>query len=309
MYGYDYNYGYADTSSVSSLLGGVFALMGFVWLIMAAVSVLMIISQWKIYKKAGKAGWECLVPIYNIIVLLEIVELPMWYIALFFVPFANIYAMIKIFIELAHKFGKSTGFGVLTAFFSPIFLPILAFGKDNVYNGGNNQTITPNTNQYNPNNLANYQAPGQPMTYNPQINNFANPVQQPVSEINQPIEQQNVEPTTNIIPNITIPQPVEQTAPQPIEPVIPETTINVVPNVEVQPNVNEVVAPTIQTQQVNVEPPVITPVMENQNHPANNLNNMVPPMTGTATIVQPTQVINEEQTINNQINNPNNQNM
>ena len=89
--------------------------------------------MWKIYKKAGKPGWAAIVPVYNIIVLLEIAELPLWYIALFLVPFANIYAMFKIYIELAHKFGKSTGFGVASVFFSVICFPILAFNKNIVY--------------------------------------------------------------------------------------------------------------------------------------------------------------------------------
>ena len=97
------------------------------------LSILLIVSMWKIYKKAGKPGWAAIVPVYNIIVLLEIAELPSWYIALFLVPFANIYAMFKIYIELAHKFGKSTGFGVASVFFSVICFPILAFNKNIVY--------------------------------------------------------------------------------------------------------------------------------------------------------------------------------
>lgn len=121
--GYDYNYG---TQASSGMGAG----MVIFYLILCAV---MLVSLWKIYTKAGKPGWASIVPIYNIIVLLEIVELPMWYIVLFFIPFANIYAAFKIYIELAHKFGKSTGFGVLTVFFSIICLPILAFSSDAVY--------------------------------------------------------------------------------------------------------------------------------------------------------------------------------
>ena len=97
------------------------------------LSILLIVSMWKIYKKAGKPGWAAIVPVYNIIVLLEIAELPLWYIVLFFIPFANIYALFKIYIELAHKFGKSTGFGVATVFFSIVCLPILAFSKTAEY--------------------------------------------------------------------------------------------------------------------------------------------------------------------------------
>ena len=100
-----------------------------------AITVLMIVALWKIYTKAGKPGWASIIPIYNLIVLLEIDGLEWWYILLLLVPFANIYAVFKIYIELAHKFGKSTGFGVLMVFFSLICLPILAFG-DAKYQGG-----------------------------------------------------------------------------------------------------------------------------------------------------------------------------
>ena len=122
MYDY-YNYnttGYASnyTMLTSSIVIGL------------AVGILVIVSLWIIFKKAGKPGWASIVPIYNIIVLIQIVGLPLWYLVLLIIPFANIYAIFKIYIELAHKFGKSTGFGVLSVFFSEICLPILAFDKN-----------------------------------------------------------------------------------------------------------------------------------------------------------------------------------
>lgn len=131
-YGYDYGYGYEEAATGLAVFG---AGMLIYWLICMAISIFTLVSMWKIFKKAGKPGWAAIVPIYNIIVMLEIAELPMWYIALYCIPFANIYAMFKTYIELAHKFGKSTGFGVGIAFLSPIFLGILAFGKDVNYVG------------------------------------------------------------------------------------------------------------------------------------------------------------------------------
>ncbi|PLW93328.1 MAG: signal peptidase I, partial [Marinilabiliales bacterium] len=41
-------------------------------IIIAAIALISIIAQWKIYEKAGKPGWAVLIPFYNIIVLLEI---------------------------------------------------------------------------------------------------------------------------------------------------------------------------------------------------------------------------------------------
>ena len=123
MYTYDYDYSTSVTVPT------------WYYVMILAIAVVMIVSFWKIYTKAGKPGWAAIVPVYNFVVLLQICDLPLWYIVLFFIPFANIYAIIKIYIELAHKFGKSTGFGVLTFFFSFVCLPILVFDNNATYNG------------------------------------------------------------------------------------------------------------------------------------------------------------------------------
>ena len=148
MYDYGYNYGYDsyDYSAAASAVG-IFAGVGiFMWIIGMAVAIFSIISMWKLFAKAGKKGWAAIVPIYNTIVMIEIAELPIWYIALFFVPFANIYAIFKIYIEIAHKFGKSTGFGVGMVFLNIIFIPMLSFGKAE-YKGGVSASVNSNVNE------------------------------------------------------------------------------------------------------------------------------------------------------------------
>lgn len=130
------SYSYYSVEPVAvgaGLMAGAMALIA--WLFAMAAAALMVICLWKIFKKAGKEGWAAIVPVYNIIMVIEISGLPLWYIALFFVPFANIYAVFKIYIELAKKFGKDAGFGVLCVFLPYIGLPILAFSKSAVYQG------------------------------------------------------------------------------------------------------------------------------------------------------------------------------
>jgi hypothetical protein len=92
------------------------------------VGLIVVASMWKVFTKAGKPGWAAIVPIYNLVVLLEIAGKPLWYIALFFVPLVSIVAVFLIYIGLAKSFGKGAGFGVGLVFLSPIFFPILAFG-------------------------------------------------------------------------------------------------------------------------------------------------------------------------------------
>jgi len=98
------------------------------WFFYIALIAFGIFVQWKIFTKAGKPGWACIVPIYNIIVLLEIVGKPWWYLLLLFIPVVNIVILIMVMIALAQVFGKSGGFAVGLIFLSLIFMAILAFG-------------------------------------------------------------------------------------------------------------------------------------------------------------------------------------
>jgi hypothetical protein len=93
-----------------------------------ALAVVVIVGVWKVFEKAGKPGWASIIPIYNFIVLLEIVGKPLWWIVLFFVPCVNFVALILIGIEVAKVFGKDTLFGVGLAFLPFIFYPVLGFG-------------------------------------------------------------------------------------------------------------------------------------------------------------------------------------
>ncbi len=103
-------------------------------LVYLGIVVLIIAGYWKTFQKAGKPGWAAIVPIYNIIVMLEIARKPMWWLLLLFVPIANFVVLIIINIEIAKAFGKGTGFGLGLAFLSFIFYPILGFG-DAQYEG------------------------------------------------------------------------------------------------------------------------------------------------------------------------------
>lgn len=98
-----------------------------------AIVIVMIIAQWKIFEKAGKPGWASLIPIYNVIVLLEIIRKPWWWILMFLIPIANIIFYVKMINELSKAFGKDVGFTLGLVFLGMIFYPILAFDKSIQY--------------------------------------------------------------------------------------------------------------------------------------------------------------------------------
>ena len=112
--------------NVAGVIGAIFGVMMLVYL---AVIVLMIAGMWMVFSKAGKPGWAAIVPIYNIIVLLEIVGKPIWWILLCLIPFVNIVIFILIAIDLAKVFGKGVGFALGLVFLPFIFYPVLGFGS------------------------------------------------------------------------------------------------------------------------------------------------------------------------------------
>jgi hypothetical protein len=92
------------------------------------VILLIIISMWKIFVKAGKPGWAAIVPIYNLIVILEIAGKPIWWFILLLIPFVNIIVLIMVLISFARNFGKGVGFAIGMLILPFIFYPMLAFG-------------------------------------------------------------------------------------------------------------------------------------------------------------------------------------
>ena len=100
------------------------------------VLIFMLIVGWKIFTKAGKPGWGIIIPIYNIILMLEIAGRPGWWFLLMLIPGVNFVISIIVILDFAKAFGKGTGFGLGMLFLGIIFYPILAFG-DAQYVGSN----------------------------------------------------------------------------------------------------------------------------------------------------------------------------
>mgnify|MGYP001368150802 FL=1 len=103
--------------------------LAFIILIYIGILVLLIISQWKIFTKANKPGWACLIPIYNSLVLLQIIGKPWWWLLLFLIPFVNLIFAIWVTNLLSKSFGKDEGFTIGLILLPIIFLPILGLGS------------------------------------------------------------------------------------------------------------------------------------------------------------------------------------
>jgi len=82
-----------------------------------------------VFTKAGKPGWAAFVPIYNVIVLLEVVGRPLWWFVLLLVPGVNVVVGIIVLNDLAKSFGHGTGFTVGLVLLSVVFTWILWLGS------------------------------------------------------------------------------------------------------------------------------------------------------------------------------------
>lgn len=124
--------------------------------------VLFIIAYWRIFEKAGEAGWKSLIPIYNVYILWKIANLSflkffliclaysilvpilsgiviasgsvllsflITLLAIAFVIYIIVVAW-KLCSNLSHSFGHGTGFALGLFFLMPIFLLILGFNSD-----------------------------------------------------------------------------------------------------------------------------------------------------------------------------------
>jgi hypothetical protein len=116
-----------NTSNSASVGAGIFGLFALaIWL---TVIVLVIAGWWKMFTKAGKPGWDSIIPIYNTIVLIDIAGKPLWWIILCFIPFVTIVILIMVLAGVSRNFGRGVGTTLGLIFLPLIFYPMLGFGS------------------------------------------------------------------------------------------------------------------------------------------------------------------------------------
>jgi len=83
-----------------------------------AVQLIHFGGSWKLYQKAGRKSWEALIPVYNAVVLMQIIRRPKWWVILLFVPVINLMIFPVVWVETLRSFGKNssldTALGILT---------------------------------------------------------------------------------------------------------------------------------------------------------------------------------------------------
>ena len=109
--------------AVAGLFSGV---MGIVWLV---VMVAMIVAMWKLFEKAGEAGWKSLIPFYSNYILFKIAWGNGLLFLLCFVPCVNIVVLYIMEYKLCKAFNQEIGMFILMIFLPPVAWLILGFGS------------------------------------------------------------------------------------------------------------------------------------------------------------------------------------
>ena len=88
------------------------------FLVLLVIQGIHFLGTWKLYQKAGRKSWEAIVPVYNAIVLMQIINRPKWWVILLFVPVINLIMLPVIWVETARSFGKNSSLDTALSIFS-----------------------------------------------------------------------------------------------------------------------------------------------------------------------------------------------
>lgn len=72
------------------------------------IQVIHFFGTWRLYVKAGRKIWEAAIPIYNAIVLMQIINRPKWWVILLFLPVVNLFMFPIIWVETIRSFGRNS---------------------------------------------------------------------------------------------------------------------------------------------------------------------------------------------------------
>jgi signal peptidase I len=72
------------------------------------IQVVHFLGTWKLYQRAGRKAWEAAIPVYNAVVLMQIINRPKWWVVLFFIPIVNLIIIPVTWVETIRSFGRNS---------------------------------------------------------------------------------------------------------------------------------------------------------------------------------------------------------
>lgn len=126
----------AEAGAVGTMFGALAGIGIFIAILGIAVGVLEIVAMWKIFTKAGEAGWKSIIPIYNLIILYKVSGINPLFVLIYLaapIPFVGWLAILGITIyqaiSLSKAFGKEGAYAVGLILLQPIFYMMLGLGS------------------------------------------------------------------------------------------------------------------------------------------------------------------------------------
>ncbi len=112
-------------------------MLAFVLLFPAAFTIVAIFA-FKIFQDAGYPAWSAFVPYYNLYVWIKIIGKPMWWLAMLFIPFLNIFIVFLMITEIIKGYQKYESWQQAAAVILPFyFLPKWSFDKNLRFDAAN----------------------------------------------------------------------------------------------------------------------------------------------------------------------------
>lgn len=115
--------------SYDIMYAGIAGVTIIVYIFSLIVAIITLVGLWKMFTKAGKPGWACIIPFYSQYCQFEMAWGNGWLFLLTLIPCVNFVVMIMLYLKMAKAFGQGTGFGIGLIFLTPIFTMILGFGS------------------------------------------------------------------------------------------------------------------------------------------------------------------------------------
>ncbi|MDR3009931.1 MAG: signal peptidase I [Sphingobacterium sp.] len=99
-------------------------------IIFAVLTAISGYGLWQLFVKAGRNGWEAIVPFYSQYIQAKLTGRPTWWVILLLVPIVNIFVFYNLYLDFIHCFGKRRFWENAAAVLVP-FIVLPMWAKDN----------------------------------------------------------------------------------------------------------------------------------------------------------------------------------
>lgn len=111
-------------------------IMGIIQILLLISFILLFAGLYGVFKKAGEQPWKALVPVYNIVVWLKLLQKPWWWVFLVIIPAVGFYMLAVLIVLTSNAFGKRKfGEHVLAVCGYFVWMPWLGFSSANEWKG------------------------------------------------------------------------------------------------------------------------------------------------------------------------------